>query len=66
MSATRKRSAARAQETEPASAEPGAPTEDTAYNYLTPVERARLNIDSWEPSLLRALLEAENRLPRKR
>lgn len=39
---------------------------DTALNYLTPVERERLDIDSWEPSLLRQLLEAANRLPRKR
>jgi len=37
--------------------------DDTAARRLTPAERQRLDIDSWEPSLLRALLEAQNRLP---
>jgi hypothetical protein len=49
-----------------ASGDPAAPqahVEDTAARCLTPVERRRLGIDSWEPSLLRALLEAHNKLP---
>lgn len=40
-----------------------APADDTALCALTRVERARLGMDSWEPSLLRELLQAENRLP---
>jgi hypothetical protein len=44
-------------------AAPQAHADDTAVRCLTPVERRRLDIDSWEPSLLRALLEAHNKLP---
>ncbi len=40
-----------------------APTDDTAVRALTRAERARLGMDSWEPSLLRELLQAQNRLP---
>jgi hypothetical protein len=36
--------------------------EDTAMRRLSKEERARLGIDSWEPSLLRALLAAQNQL----
>ena len=38
-------------------------TEDTVARVLTRAERARLGMDSWEPSLLRELLQAHNRLP---
>ena len=44
-------------------AAPQATVDDTATRRLTPAERRRLDIDSWEPSLLRALLEAHNKLP---
>lgn len=46
--------------------EPNPPLEDTAMRSLTPEERKRLSIDSWEPSLLRHLLRAENKLPEKK
>lgn len=36
--------------------------EDTALRSLSRTERVKLDIDSWEPSLLRALLEAQNKL----
>ena len=39
------------------------PGDDTASRCLTHEERAKLAIDSWEPSLLRHLLRAANRLP---
>jgi hypothetical protein len=41
------------------------PAEDTAIRCLSKEERAKLSIDSWEPSLLRRLLRAANRLPDK-
>jgi hypothetical protein len=41
------------------------PAEDTAIRCLSKEERAKLSIDSWEPSLLRRLLRAANRLPEK-
>ncbi|HET8696761.1 MAG TPA: hypothetical protein VFO94_04710 [Gammaproteobacteria bacterium] len=44
-------------------AAPQALVDDTAARRLTPAERRRLDIDAWEPSLLRALLEAHNKLP---
>lgn len=44
-------------------AESDAPPEDTALSELTPEDRERLAIDAWEPTLLRKLLEAEERLP---
>jgi hypothetical protein len=41
--------------------------EDTALLSLSPEDRARLGMDAWEPSLLRKLLTAQNRLkPGKR
>jgi hypothetical protein len=40
--------------------------EDTALRSLSKEDREKLAMDSWEPSLLRNLLKAENRLPRKR
>lgn len=40
--------------------------DDTALRVLTDQERAALAMDSWEPSLLRAMLQAENRLPPKK
>lgn len=46
--------------------EPDPSSEDTAMRSLTQEERKRLSIDSWEPSLLRHLLKAENRLPEKK
>jgi hypothetical protein len=39
--------------------------EDTALLSLSRTDRSKLNIDAWEPSLLRKLLTAQNRL-RKR
>lgn len=36
--------------------------EDTAMRSLSEEERAKLSMDAWEPSLLRHLLTAENRL----
>jgi hypothetical protein len=39
-------------------------SDDTAERSLSKVERRRLAMDSWEPSLLRKLLAAQNR-PRK-
>jgi len=44
-------------------ARPDEPVEDTAIRCLSKDERAKLSIDSWEPSLLRRLLRAANRLP---
>lgn len=43
-----------------------APAEDTAVRSLTEEERVSLGMDSWEPSLLRAMLQAQNRLPGKK
>ncbi len=40
--------------------------DDTALTSLSHSERAALDIDAWEPSLLRALLEAQNKLSRSR
>lgn len=40
--------------------------EDTALRSLSRSERATLDIDAWEPSLLRALLEAHDKLRRDR
>jgi hypothetical protein len=37
-------------------------TDDTASRSLSKVERRRLGMDDWEPSLLRELLAAQNRL----
>lgn len=40
--------------------------EDTAQLSLSRADRQKLNMDSWEPSLLRMLLKAQNLLkPRK-
>jgi hypothetical protein len=36
--------------------------EDTALLSLSRADRNKLNMDSWEPSLLRKLLTAQNRL----
>lgn len=38
------------------------PREDTALTSLSPEDRERLAMDSWEPSLLRELLTAQNKL----
>jgi hypothetical protein len=38
--------------------------EDTALRSLTREDRKHLSMDSWEPSLLRKLLSAQNRLKR--
>lgn len=37
-------------------------TEDTAMRSLSKEERARLSMDAWEPSLLRHLLRAQDKL----
>jgi len=51
-------------ETEPTAppVEPG--VDDTATRSLSPVDRKKLVMDAWEPSLLRKLLKAQNRLER--
>jgi hypothetical protein len=36
--------------------------EDTAVMSLSKIDRKKMNMDSWEPSLLRKLLKAQNRL----
>ena len=36
--------------------------DDTALHSLSRTDRKKLNMDSWEPSLLRELLRAQNRL----
>lgn len=38
--------------------------EDTALRGLSKVDRKKLGMDAWEPSLLRKLLAAQNRLNR--
>lgn len=43
----------------------GKPLEDTAIRSLSKDEIKRLSIDAWEPSLLRHLLEAQNKLRRR-
>lgn len=44
----------------------GTPLEDTAMRSLSKDEIKRLSIDAWEPSLLRHMLEAQNKLRRRR
>jgi hypothetical protein len=41
---------------------PRAPQEDTAVRSLSKEDRAKLGMDAWEPSLLRQLLAAHNKL----
>ena len=51
--------------TKPDAEKPGqaqAEVDDTALHNLSKTERKKLNMDSWEPSLLRKLLKAQNRL----
>jgi hypothetical protein len=40
--------------------------EDTALRSLTEEDRAHLCMDAWEPSLLRKLLKAQDKLRRRR
>jgi len=40
-------------------------TDDSVLRVLSKEEIRRLAIDAWEPSLLRNMLEAENKLPRR-
>jgi hypothetical protein len=40
----------------------GATADDTARLALSRADRKKLGIDAWEPSLLRKLLAAQNRL----
>ena len=40
--------------------------DNAVLSSLSPTERAKLDIDAWEPSLLRALLEAQDKLSRDR
>ena len=42
-----------------------ASVEDTALKSLSQQDRDKLAMDAWEPSLLRKLLEAQNKLPGK-
>jgi len=37
-------------------------SEDTALRSLSAEDRSKLSMDAWEPSLLRKLLKAQNRL----
>jgi hypothetical protein len=39
-----------------------APLDDTAVRSLSKEDRAKLGMDAWEPSLLRELLAAHNKL----
>lgn len=50
----------------PASPDAQSGTDDTAHRHLSRDERARLGMDSWEPSLLRRLLKAQNKLGKTR
>ncbi len=43
-----------------------APLDDTAMRALNQEDRSKLDIDSWEPSLLRHMLAAQDKLPKKR
>ena len=46
---------------------PGRPEpEDTALRTLSRADRKKLNMDSWEPSLLRNLLTAQDRLKKRK
>lgn len=38
--------------------------DDTAIRSLSREERRQISMDSWEPSLLRKLLSAQNKLPK--
>ena len=49
-------------QTKPAKARPPSEFEDTAMLSLSKTDRKKLSMDSWEPSLLRKLLTAQNRL----
>ena len=40
--------------------------DDSAIRALNEQDRSKLDIDSWEPSLLRHMLKAEGKLPKKR
>lgn len=40
--------------------------DDTAIRALNEQDRSKLDIDSWEPSLLRHMLKAVGKLPTKR
>lgn len=44
---------------------PAQKNEDTALMSLSRADRRKLNMDSWEPSLLRKLLTAQNRLKKR-
>lgn len=41
---------------------PSDQAEDTALRSLDALERAKLSMDAWEPSLLRKLLKAQDKL----
>jgi hypothetical protein len=41
---------------------PEEPVDDTALRSLSKTDRKKLSMDAWEPSLLRKLLSAQNRL----
>lgn len=43
----------------------GTKVEDTAIRSLSKDEIKRMSIDAWEPSLLRHMLEAQNKLRRR-
>jgi len=61
----RKRTGERQGGTRPPSKRRAESTDDSAIRYLSKEEIRRLSIDAWEPSLLRNLLEAENKLRRR-
>jgi hypothetical protein len=54
----------RSKQAQPSEAPPDQ-AEDTALRSLDALERAKLSMDAWEPSLLRKLLKAQNKLRRK-
>lgn len=45
---------------------PSSEFEDTAILSLSKIDRQRLSMDSWEPSLLRKLLTAQNQLKKRK
>jgi hypothetical protein len=47
---------------DPGKPRPDATHEDTALRSLSKADRKKLAMDAWEPSLLRMLLSAQNRL----
>ena len=51
---------------DPGKSRPDATHEDTALRSLSKADRKQLSMDAWEPSLLRKLLTAQNRLTKRK